>query len=152
MRFLSELGYPIPMSYKSTAKFILNSSLRKAVSSETLDLESIRGLLDEAQTWQVELDNEGLSYFLQQNLERMTARLAETSEDIELLRELLAAMEIVQSVPFIIDLWKVQNIYHGMLQSVYPEIKKEAEQQNKAAQEWLAEFDSLGQQLSMRVG
>jgi alpha-amylase/alpha-mannosidase (GH57 family) len=152
MRFLSELGNPIPKSFHSAAEFILNSELRRAVSSETLDSERIRSLLDETQIWKVELDNEGLSYFLRQNLERMTSRLAETPEDIELLKEMLAAMEIVKSVPFTVDLWKVQNIYHGMLQSVYPEIKKKAERQDKAAIEWLAEFNSLGQQLSIRVG
>jgi alpha-amylase/alpha-mannosidase (GH57 family) len=152
MRFLSELGYPIPKSYKSAAEFILNSALRKAVSEETLDLERVKSLLDEAQTWEVELDAEGLSYYLQQNLEQMTARLVDTPEDIDLLKELLAAMEITRSVPFAVDLWKVQNIYHGMLQSVYPEIQKRAERQDEAAKEWLAEFNSLGQQLSVRVG
>jgi alpha-amylase/alpha-mannosidase (GH57 family) len=152
MRFLSELGYPIPMSYKSAAEFILNSELRKALSSDSLDLERISSLLDETQTWEVELDTAGLSYLLQQNLEQMTARLVDTPEDIDLLKELLAAMEITRSVPFVVDLWKVQNLYHGILQSVYPGIQKKAERPDKAAQEWLAEFNSLGQQLSIRVG
>jgi len=152
MRFLSELGNPIPRSFHSAAEFILNSELRKAVSSDTLDPERIRSLLDETQTWEAELDNEGLSYFLQQNLEQMAARLADTPEDIDLLKELLTAMEITRSVPFVVDLWKVQNLYHEILQSVYPEIQKRAERQDKAAQEWLAQFKSLGQQLSIRVG
>ncbi|MFC1931548.1 DUF3536 domain-containing protein [Chloroflexota bacterium] len=152
MRFLSELGNPIPKSFHSAAEFILNSELRKAVSEDTLDPERIKSLLDETQTWGVELDADGLSYFLQQNLEQMTARLVATPEDIGLLKELLAAMEVTHSVPFIVDLWKVQNFYQGILQSTYPEIKKKAERQDKAAQEWLAGFNSLGQQLSIRVG
>jgi alpha-amylase/alpha-mannosidase (GH57 family) len=151
MRFLSELGNPIPKSFHSAAEFILNSELRKAVSGDTLDPERIKSLLDETQTWGVELDTEGLSYFLQQNLERMTARLIATPEDINLLKELLAAMEIIRSVPFVVDLWKVQNIYHEMFQSVYTEIQKRAERQDKAAKEWLVEFKSLGQRLSIRV-
>lgn len=152
MRFLSELGNPIPRSFQSAAEFILNSELRKAVSSDTLDLECIKSLLDETQTWKVELDTEGLSYFLQHNLEQMIAKLVDTPEDIKLLKELLAAMEITRSVPFAVDLWKVQNLYHVMLQSAFPEFQKKAERQDKAAQEWLAEFNSLGQQLSIRVG
>jgi alpha-amylase/alpha-mannosidase (GH57 family) len=151
MRFLSELGNPIPKSFHSAAEFILNSELRKAVSSDTLDPERIKSLLDETQTWGVELDAEELSYFLRQNLELMAARLVDTPEDIDLLKELLAAMEITRSVPFTVDLWKVQNLYHEMLRSAYPEIKKRAERQDKAAKEWLAEFNSLGQQLSIRV-
>jgi hypothetical protein len=152
MRFLSELGNPIPKSFHSAAEFILNSELRKAVSSDTLDMERIKNLLDETQTWKVELDTEGLSYFLQQTLEQMTARLVDTPEDIDLLKELLAAMEITRSVPFAVDLWKVQNLYHGMLRSVFPEIKKRTEQGDEAAKEWLAQFVALGQHLSIRVG
>ncbi|MFC1912217.1 DUF3536 domain-containing protein [Chloroflexota bacterium] len=152
MRFLSELGNPIPKSFHSAAEFILNSELRKAVSGDTLDSERIKSLLDETQTWKVELDAEGLSYFLQQNLEQMAARLVDSPEDIDLLKKLLAAMEITRSAPFVVDLWKVQNLYHEILQSVYSEIQKRAERQDEAAKEWLAELNSLGQQLSIRVG
>ena len=152
MRFLSELGNPIPKSFHSAAEFILNSALRKAVSSETLNSVRIKSLLDEVQTWKLELDVEGLSYLLQHTLEQMTARLVNTPEDINLLNELHTAMEIVHSVPFSVDLWKVQNLYHDMRRSVYPEIQKRAEQKGKAAQEWLSEFNTLGQQLSLRVG
>ena len=152
MRFLSELGYPIPKSFHSAAEFILNSDLRKALSGDTLELERIRSLLDEAQTWKVELDTEGLSYLLQQTLERMMAKLAASPEDIAFLKELLAAAQMARSVPFPVDLWKVQNLYHEMLQSTYPEFQKRAKQGDEAAVQWLDQFVSLGQQLSIRVG
>jgi hypothetical protein len=152
MRFLSELGNPIPKSFHFTAEFILNSGLRKAVSSDTLEPERIRSLLDETKTWNAELDTEGLSYLLQQTLERMMARLTTNPGDVSLLKELLVAMEITHSVPFALDLWKVQNLYHEMLQSNYPDFQKKAQQGDEAAAGWLEQFVSLGQQLSMRVG
>lgn len=152
MRFLSELGNPIPKSFHSAAEFILNSGLRKALSGDTLELDRIRNLLDETQTWKVELDTEGLSYLLQQTLERMMEKLVAASEDITFLKELLAAAEMARSVPFAVDLWKVQNLYHKMLQSTYPEFQKRAQQGDGAAVEWLNQFVSLGQQLSIRVG
>ena len=152
MRFLSELGNPIPKSFQSAAEFILNSGLRKAVSGDSLDLERIRSILDEIQTWKVELDTEGLSYLLQWTLERMMARLVTTPEDIDFLKELLAAAEMLHLLPFPVDLWKVQNLYHEMLRSIYPEFQTRGQQGDKAAQEWLSRFVSLGQQLSMRIG
>ena len=152
MRFLSELGNPVPKSFQSAAEFILNSDLRKALSGDTLELERIRSLLDEVQTWKVELDTEGLSYVLQQTLEKMMAKLTAAPEDVDLLKELLAATEMTRSVPFPVDLWKVQNLYHKMLQSIYPEFRKRAQQGDEAAVEWLNEFVSLGQRLSIRVG
>jgi len=152
MRFLSELGNPIPKSFQSAAEFILNSELRKAVSGNSLDLERIRSLLDETRTWKVELDTEGLSYLLQQTLERMMARLVTTPEDVDFLKELLAAAEMLRTLPFLVDLWKVQNLYHETLKSTYGEFQTRAQQGDKAAQEWLSQFVSLGQQLSIRIG
>ena len=151
MRFLSELGNPIPKSFHSAAEFILNSDLRKALNSEPLDLERINSLLDETQTWQVELDNEGLSYQLQQTLERMMTKLVTIPEDITLLKELLAAVQMARSVPFAVDFWKIQNLYNEMLKSTYPQLQKRGQQGDKAAVEWLEQFVSLGKQLSIRV-
>lgn len=152
MRFISELGNPIPKSFQSAAEFILNSGLRKAVSGDSLDLERIRSILDETRTWKVELDTEGLSYLLQWTLERMMAKLVTTPKDIDFLKELLAAAEMLHLLPFPVDLWKVQNLYHEMLKSIYPEFQTRAQQGDEAAQEWLSRFVSLGQQLSIRIG
>jgi len=134
MRFLSELGYPVPKSFHSAAEFILNGGLRKAVSAETLDLERIRSLLEETQTWQVELDTEGLSYLLQNTLERMMINLVGVPENMGFLQELLAGTEILPSLPFQVDLWKVQNLYHEMLESVYPEFQEKARQGDEAGE------------------
>ena len=152
MRFLSELGNPIPKSFHSAAEFILNSGLRKALGDDTLDLERIRNLLEEAQTWKVELDTEGLSYLLQQALEKMMAKLVAAPEDTAFLKEVLAAAEMACSVPFPVDLWKVQNLYHEILQSTYPEFQKKVQQGDEAAKEWLDQFVPLGQRISVRSG
>ena len=151
MRFLSELGNPIPKSFRSAAECILNSALRQALSSDTLELARIRSLLDEAAIWKVDLDTEGLNYLLQRTLEKMMTKLLATPEDTSRLKELLAAIQMARLRPFSVDLWKVQNLYHEMLQSVYPELKKRAQLPDEAAVAWLEQFVALGKSLSLRV-
>jgi alpha-amylase/alpha-mannosidase (GH57 family) len=152
MRFLAELGYPIPKGYQSAAEFILNSGLRRALSSDPLEQEQIRSLLDEVQTWQVELDGEELSYLLQQSLEKMMVRLVATADDLDLLKEVLTAIQVAHSAPFPVDLWRVQNLYHQLLESTYPKLKSKAQEGDEKARNWSDLFVSLGQQLAMRVG
>ena len=82
----------------------------------------------------------------------MIARLVTTPEDIDFLKELLAAAEMLRILPFPVDLWKVQNLYHEMLKFTYPEFQTRVQRGNEAAQEWLNQFVPLGQQLSIRVG
>ena len=151
MRFLSDLGNPVPKAFYSAAEFILNSDLHRELGSQPLEVERIKGLLDEAKTWKVELDSEGLGYRLQQNLGEMMAKFVATPEDTVLLGSLVAAVEMARSVPFVVDFWQVQNLYYQMLHANYLEFKKRAEQGDQAAKEWAAQFVSLGKHLSIRV-
>ncbi|MBM4401357.1 MAG: DUF3536 domain-containing protein, partial [Crenarchaeota archaeon] len=149
MRFLSELGSPVPKAFHAAAEFIINASLRQAVSGDGLDAERIRGLLDEAKTWKIEVDTEGVGYLFQQTLEEMMERLVSNPEDIILLKDLGASVGLAWW--FAVNLWHVQNLYYKMLHSVYLEFQKRAKQGEEKAKEWLAEFGSLGRRLLIRV-
>ena len=80
----------------------------------------------------------------------MIAGLAETPEDMALLNNLIAATEMVDSLPFGVDLWRVQNLYHDILQTTYPGFKERAEKGDESAGEWLSRFSAMGQQLKIR--
>lgn len=151
MRFLSELGGPVPKAFHAAAELILNIDLHRAVSSETIDTESIRSAVDTARSWQVDLDTKGISHELEQNLRKMMAGLVATPEDINILKNLVEAVSLARSMPFSVDLWKIQNLYWDMLQSSYPVFKQKAEHNDQPAAEWVKEFSSLGQKLSIRV-
>jgi hypothetical protein len=151
MRFLSDMGNPVPKTFQSAVEFILNIDLRRAFSSDTIEVERINSLLDEAKAWNAELDTEGLSYLLQQTLAEMMTKFASSYDDIDLLKGLVGATSLARSVPFSVDLWILQNIYYEMLRNTYPELKKRAQQGDTAATEWVTQFVSLGQQLLVRV-
>jgi len=150
MRFLTDLGNPLPKAFSSAAEFILNTDLRKALSGEALDVERIMYLIDEATAWNVALDNDGLGYLLQQTLGAIMTRFVSDPEDMALLEETADAGRLAKSVPFNVDLWKVQNLYYEMIQVKRPEFQKRAEEGDKAAGERLNQLISLGQQLLIR--
>ncbi len=151
MLFITGLGNPLPREFHGAAEFILNTDLSRELSNDTLDVERIRGLLDDAREWDIELDTEGLGYLFKQTLEAMMEGFSSSTQDISLLQKLLAALELAESLPFEVDLWKVQNLYYAMLQTTYPGFQKRAHKGDKAAVEWVSQFASLGQQLSIRV-
>ena len=115
MRFLAELGGPVPRAFHSAAELIINIDLHRAVGGETIDAEAVRNLIETARTWQIEIDGEGIGYDFSSNLEEMMAALAAQPEDIEGMKKVLDAATLARSLPFPVDLWKVQNIYWGML-------------------------------------
>jgi alpha-amylase/alpha-mannosidase (GH57 family) len=148
MRFLGDLGTPLPQVLHLTAEFVLNGSLRRAFEGENLDLDRIRGLLDAAQRERVTLDGAGLSYALRHSIQRMMQRFQAGPAELEHLERLEAAVDLARSLPFEVNLWKVQNSYYRMLQQVRPEFQVRGGDDVHA---WIAHFDSLGEKLGIRV-
>ena len=81
----------------------------------------------------------------------MAAELVNDADNTGALKNLLNAVLLARSLPFPVALWKVQNIYWGMLQSVYPVFKQKAGQKDPPAAAWVEAFTSLGNNLSVRV-
>jgi len=148
MRFLGDLGMPLPKVFESTAEFVLNSSLRRIFEDEHLDRERVNALLDAARREKVELDAAGLGYALEGTVERLLRRLREEPGELELLKRTVAVIELAAALPFEVKLWKAQDIYYSLLKSVYPEFHARADEE---AQEWVSAFRTLGQNLMVRV-
>jgi len=148
MRFLGELGTQPPQVLHMTAEFVSNTSLRRAFEEENLDGERIRTLLDAARRERVTLDGAGLGYALRHSLQRMMRRFQARPAELEHLERLEAVIDMARSLPFEVNLWKLQNWYYQMLQQVRPEFQARADEEARA---WLAHFDSLGQKLRIRV-
>lgn len=152
MKFLKELNIPPPKVMKAAAELILNLNLKEAFARDTLDIESIKALLEQAHISNIELDGANLGFTLERNLGRMGEELRNHPEDQSLMRNLEAIAGLSRTLPIEVDLWKVQNIYYGLLQKVYPAYREKAGQGEQSARDWLSLFNSLGDQLRVRRG
>jgi alpha-amylase/alpha-mannosidase (GH57 family) len=151
MRFLSELGGPVPKAFHSAAELIINIDLHRAINSDDLDIDAVRNLLDTAATWQVDLDAEGIGYDFKVNLEKHMARLAAGPDNIDSLEKMADMVSLARSMPFPVDLWKVRNLFWDILQTVSVRYWQEAENNDEKALAWVKAFVKLGENLSIRV-
>ncbi len=151
MRFLKDLGIPLPKPFYSTAETVINRNLREACLASELDLEAIRNLLEEVKVLQVPLDSTGIEYALRQGLENLVVRCQQEPQDPRLLVHLDAAVGLAKELPFEVNLWKVQNIYYEMLQTVYHQWRRGSKQGRREAKICAKHFKDLGEKLSVRV-
>jgi alpha-amylase/alpha-mannosidase (GH57 family) len=136
MRYLSDLRIPLPKAFQTTAEYALNSNLRRALAQERLDSGRILGLLEEARTAAVELDKTTLEFTFRRNLEGLTTRFAQSPGDMELLRELSEAIELIVAMPFPTVLWAAQNRFYNIWHETAPKMLME-ESHSDEAREWL---------------
>jgi hypothetical protein len=55
----------------------------------------------------------------------------------------------VRTLPFEVDLWKLQNTFYQLLQNIYPEMANGEDEQSRR---WARDFAALGEALGVNVG
>jgi alpha-amylase/alpha-mannosidase (GH57 family) len=150
MKFLTDLGVPLPKAFLMAAEFTLNSKLRHTFDEE-LDADHAANLLRSAQAEGVPLDKETLSFAWRQGIEKVAEDFFADPKDIMLLTQLDAATGLVLSAPFDVAIWKVQNSYYRLLKRIFSDQQARADQGDDEARTWVESFISLGRKLSVRV-
>jgi alpha-amylase/alpha-mannosidase (GH57 family) len=152
LRFFKESALPPPKKLIMAAEFVLDASLHEALSKEEIDPEYIQSLLEAAREGGIDLDTITHEYTLRKNLERMAVAFYEYPAQISQLKRLGTAIGTIESLPFQVNLWTVQNTCYEILKSTYPKMRSKAEQGDEAASDWIRCFDALGKKLSLAVG
>jgi alpha-amylase/alpha-mannosidase (GH57 family) len=147
MRFLTSLEIPIPRALQVAADLAVNGKLRNAFTAESLDLDHIHGLLEQSTSAKIALDTETLEFSLQRTIERLAGDLYTEPLSMVKLDALLAAIALAHSLPFEINLWKAQNIYSEMLETVFPKVHPQTEKRLEVEGGWREKFLELGQEL-----
>ena len=111
-RFLANLRTPPLKALGMASEIVLNSELLRQFESDKLDLERTRSLLADCAATKVTLYAEELAYALKAHLDRVSGRFVKNPQNLEGLNQFADAADLARRVPFGVNLWKPQNIYH----------------------------------------
>jgi len=151
MRFLTQLSIPLPKAFYAAAEFVLNGYLRRALEQEPIDGERVKSLLETARLEGVTIDSATLEFTYRRNLERMVKRLVIHPTQVEL-KQLNIAADLIQALPFSVDLWEIQNAYYRLLENLYPDLRRQKDLGSGTAAAWLESFEALGRTLAVKIG
>lgn len=151
IRFLLDLEMSVPAAFLLAAEYVINAELRRAFSLGELDLAHARSLLDEANDLRIELDQAGLAFALGQTLERLALRFRDDPDDLDTLQRLADLAAAVMTLPFDVDLWRVQNIYYAVAQSVHRDRLDRGRRGEPDAGRWLELFTTVGERLAVAL-
>lgn len=149
MRFVAAHGIPHIRHFQAAAEVTLNAELRRAIEAETVSVDMVRALMEEAKAVHVSLDAATLEFALRRKLQAMAEDWELHPCDLEKVGSLEAAVRLARSFPFEIRLWEIQNAYHSVLKSSAN--GRQREDAGCELPEWNQTFRSLGEQLGMRM-
>jgi alpha-amylase/alpha-mannosidase (GH57 family) len=151
IRFVTELGVPLPRRFRLAVDFTLNSDLLDAFSSDEIDLNKAREILEEIRRTEVKPDAVTLEFALRRTIDRLFTRFVTDAMNPDLLQRLNETIDLVLSLPFEVRLWDAQNTYYSMMRSYAGPVRERAEHGDPEARAWLEAFAGLGEKLKVNV-
>jgi hypothetical protein len=151
MKFLQDAGAPLPPGLDTVTDFVLHADIVRQIESETVDLDRLRSLIEEARSRDGRALDSNLSFVLAHRLERTMKEIAAAPEEVERMRSLQRLAELMVPLPMELNLWKVQNTYWEMCQKVLPGYNERAASGDEAAKEWVDQFLLLGETMGFAV-
>jgi alpha-amylase/alpha-mannosidase (GH57 family) len=151
MRFLIGVGMPLPEAFRFAGEYVIEQELRRVLAADPLDLEQARSLLEQAEAIEADLHRRGLAFVVQRTFERLVRSCRERPDDVRALEQLAEFSTFVRSLPFEIDLWRVQNEFYAMVKENYPAQREQALDEDEIALRWVALFTAVGEQLAVAV-
>lgn len=152
MRFLKDIGAPLPPALNTAADFVLNCDLQRLFESADPDPARAREWMELAREGNVLLEVDELAYAIKGQLDRRLARLAEQPDDLGYLARTADIAEVVRAMDIEVNLWKTQNLYFQMRRSLVPPRREASSAGDALAGEWLGHFARLGEQFGFRTG
>lgn len=126
MRFVQELGHPVPETFRAAARFALADRLRRALARSPWNHAHIVDLWAEASLWDLELDTADWTYTLERTLARWAEALAHAPSDRARWERLSQDLTVLEQLPWAPDWRRLQNVLyrelvanaHGALRAV----------------------------------
>jgi hypothetical protein len=151
MRFLKDLGYPMPLSFQAAAELVINANIRRILAERPIDQPRLAEELKEAAAWSIALGETELAYTAERAVQTQAQELIARPDDIEAIRSLESSVVAIRLLPFRVDLAEAQNRYWSVLQTRYGDYARRASEHDNAALDWVDHFRRLGEALGVRT-
>ena len=151
IKFLQSAGARWPAALETVADFVLHEELRHCLASQPIDLARLRLLLREAASRGNRVLDADISFAIKNQMEFQMRQLAGEPNQPGRIRNLQELAQMVMPLRLGPNLWRVQNFYWEILQTVFPNFRARAANGEKTAEAWLDGMVGLGNQLGFAM-
>lgn len=114
-RFLTDIGVAVPNRFRLAIEFALHSDLQSALSRPGVDAGAIVALFDQARRSGISPDSVSLEFGFRQVLDKAARRWRDSPDDPEAIENVNRLLDVLQILPFQVNLWSAQNAVYEVL-------------------------------------
>jgi len=152
IQVVRQLNIPLPKVLSNMILFMLHKDLLEVFANATPDCQRLDKLVAEIKECSFEIDRVTLEFVVEGKINEMMERFRADPGDGKLLEAIVSILRILSPLKLSLDLWKTQNIYFFIGKKFYADMLRRAQRKDEQAEGWIRHFDSLGQDLKVKVG
>lgn len=150
MQIKNDISLPLPRMLMTVVEFVLNRDISAALEAEEVDIKHFKQLVEEMKRWSFKRDHANFAFLASRKTSNLMNRLSDNPDDIHLMEEIIAILDLLGQLSLDLDLWKAQNTYFAMGRKIYPDIIPQAGTDELAGR-WVKLFEHLGEILQVKV-
>jgi hypothetical protein len=120
-RFLTDIGVSVPERFRVAINFALHQDLQAALSRSDVDVAMVRPLLDQIRRSGAKPEEVSLEFAFRQVLEKFARRWRDDPTDTEAVDALNRVLNVLDILPFKVNLWAAQNVAYDVVNEVSAE-------------------------------
>lgn len=147
-RFVTELNIPLPARFQMAVEFTLRDEILAALCADEPDAARVASLIEQARRTGIQFDSVTLEFAYRRTVERAAAAFKADPLDPNQLSRFHRSVSIHPVLPFSVNLWAAQNIYHQSRQFYLESLAAGA---IKYMPEYRSAIDALGCSLGFHI-
>ncbi|MBN1123438.1 MAG: DUF3536 domain-containing protein [Sedimentisphaerales bacterium] len=151
MLMLRNMRMTLPKALAAPAEFIVNGELIREIQEDSINVDRLKSLTDEAKRLSLHLDVEKLRFEASRKIGELMGQIEKTPENTELLEVIEKALKVFSDLTPDLDLQVAQNIFFSLAKKVYPQFEANMETGDEQAQLWLKHFKNLADHLDLVI-
>ena len=141
---LANNDIPIPNAYRTTFEYILNADLIRCFQPDKINIRLIERIMGELAKWELRIeDTDKIERLAGESIYKELKRVSTEDENVKRIERLNRLFPLLKRFNIRPNLSKSQNLYF--------EISLETNTQQVHAEEWMTQFNLLGDNLSVKV-
>ncbi len=148
IRFLDDIGNPLPPALKSAVDLVLHVDLVDQFASGNTNPERVLALFEEAKRRKLALPVDDLQHAISRKMDRLLGRIEKSPGNPEDAENAARLAAVIRGLPVDPNLWRTRNTYWRLLKTILPKYRDKAAKGDERSAEWARHFLALGEHLN----
>ncbi|MBU1045381.1 MAG: DUF3536 domain-containing protein [Candidatus Omnitrophica bacterium] len=150
MMAMKENGMPMPNVFLNTFGFIFNTDIRKILEAEHVEIKSLIETVKQVKLWGLKIDKQTIGFIASKRITKLMEEFKVNPKDIMLMKTIENIFKVLRPLDLPLRVWEAQNIYFSIRKEQFDRMNAKSKQDDKEATRWCANFNALGNMLSIR--